>query len=495
MSRPAPRCAALALLIAALAAPSANADPTGSDFTIAPNPPSPGEDVTFTYVPGASIVGVADVDWDVRGNPSFDETGPSATQAYDSPGSVTVRMRVNDDDGAVIVSKTFTVNAPPVVSFDFTPTSPLPGQQVGFDQVVSDPDGDSFTFEWDFGDLATSTAEDPNHAYATAGTRTVTLTVTDAHGLATVDTRQLTVQDIAGPTASFIASPLVPLVGEAISFANTSSPSGGQSLTDAEWDLDNDGAFDDNPAGWSFGTPGNHTVALRVTQTNGNQAVFDKDIRVNAPPTAAFVWSPLTPVANQPVDLISTSTDVEGALTAQSWDLDGDGQFDDGSGAAVSPVFATAGTYQVALQVTDSDGVARTISHAVTVSAAVRPPQLDQDPGFITPFPVVRLTGKVLPHGARVSMLAVRAPRGTLVRVACTGAGCPAGAVRRTSRGGSVRFGVFERRLRAGIRLEIFVRKAGTIGKYTRFVVRAGRAPLRTDRCLFPGAERPRACP
>ena len=71
------------------------------------------------------------------------------------------------------------------------------------------------------------------------------------------------------------------------------------------WDLDDDDQFDDNPAGWSFSARGNHRVSLKVTQTNGKTAVKELDIRVNAAPAVAFVWSPLTPVAGQATDLVS----------------------------------------------------------------------------------------------------------------------------------------------------------------------------------------------
>ncbi len=517
MSRTAPRCAALALLIAVVVSPATSADPAGSDFTIEPLAPEVGETVTFTFQPGPDIDGEATVEWDVRGNDSFDETGPSATQSYDEPGEVTVRMQVTDDDGSVIVPKTFTVagtavvNAPPVVSFDFTPASPLPGQEVWFDGLVSDPDGDSVTLAWNFGEgEGTASVEDPRHTYMTPGPRTVTLTATDEHGLATTETRQLIVQDPAGPTASFSFAPAVPLVGQVVTFSNTSTASSG-SITAEAWDLDNDGEFDDPPAAWSFATPGAHVVALRVTQTNGNAAVTEQTVRVNAPPSAGFVWSPLSPVAGQPTDLISISTDSEGPLAAQEWDLDGDGQFDDAGGPAVSHAFPAAGTYDVGVRVTDSDGVTALSRHAVVVSAVVvsapplaappaaapvTPPSTGVDePEFIAPFPVVRLAGEVLPRAAHVQVLAVRAPRGAAIRVTCTGAGCPVGAARRTSRGRSVRFAMFERRLRAGIRLGISVRQAGRIGKFTRFVIRAGKAPARTDLCLFPGRVRPVRCP
>jgi hypothetical protein len=89
----------------------------------------------------------------------------------------------------------------------------------------------------------------------------------------------------------------------------------------------------------------------------------------------------------------------------------------------------------------------------------------------------------------------VRAPRGARVTVSCKGRGCPKGAVARTSAKRIVRIARFERHLRAGTRLELFIRKQGRIGKYTRFVIRAGKAPKRVDLCLFPGKRRPARCP
>ncbi|WP_405246592.1 beta strand repeat-containing protein [Cellulophaga sp. Asnod2-G02] len=43
----------------------------------------------------------------------------------------------------------------------------------------SDPDGNGLTYSWDFGDTNASNLINPTHSYATAGTYTVTLTVTD----------------------------------------------------------------------------------------------------------------------------------------------------------------------------------------------------------------------------------------------------------------------------------------------------------------------------
>jgi hypothetical protein len=111
---------------------------------------------------------------------------------------------------------------------------------------------------------------------------------------------------------------------------------------------------------------------------------------------------------------------------------------------------------------------------------------------YMSPFPVVRIRGRLAVGGARVSMLNVTAPRAARVSAHCEGSGCP--SIRRRSRApGRVR--VLERFLIAGTRITIRVRRPGYIGKYTRITIRAGRPPSRRDACLMPGSSRPARCP
>lgn len=69
--------------------------------------------------------------------------------------------------------------------------------------ATRDQDGDALTYAWAFGDGITSTAgAKPVHRYNDDGTYTVTLTVTDVHGVETVATSTVTVTNVA-PSATF----------------------------------------------------------------------------------------------------------------------------------------------------------------------------------------------------------------------------------------------------------------------------------------------------
>jgi hypothetical protein len=114
---------------------------------------------------------------------------------------------------------------------------------------------------------------------------------------------------------------------------------------------------------------------------------------------------------------------------------------------------------------------------------------------LLSPFPVVRLVGQAYPRRTVVTLLSVRAPRGALARVRCKGKGCPKAVRRKRSKGKPLRFKTFERSIRAGAKLEVFVVRSGRVGKYTRFKLRSSKIPLRTDACVVPGKRKPRPCP
>jgi hypothetical protein len=212
--------------------------------------------------------------------------------------------------------------------------------------------------------------------------------------------------------------------------------------------------------------------------------------------------------------LTSTSAPQSGgpdaAIAASLWDFDGDGVFD-AIGTSVTTTFAVAGPHAVQLKVIDLAGDSATAAGTIPVGpplplASPPPPPVTQAlaaplpaPGLMNPFPVVRLQGRLLRHGIRVTRLTVHAPAGARVRGVCLGRhrGCPRRTVVRRSR--SSRLGVrlrrLERRLRPGAVIQVYVTDTAAIGKYTRFRVRAGGAPFRRDMCVAAGGLLPSACP
>src|SRR4051812_33880308 len=96
-----------------------------------------------------------------------------------------------------------TANAVPTASFTATPS----GRTVAFDGTGSkDADGTITSYAWTFGDGTTGTGAAPSHTYATGGTYTVGLTVTDNGGATGWTSRSVAVTTTnRAPTATFTA--------------------------------------------------------------------------------------------------------------------------------------------------------------------------------------------------------------------------------------------------------------------------------------------------
>jgi PKD repeat protein len=405
----------LAATVVGFATPSALAAPTAS-FTASATRQT-GTPVTFTSTSTApATFTITNTEWDLSyDGATFNSevTGTTASKTLTTPGSYTVAVRVTSSeplDNQSIASQVITIaqaNRPPTVAFTFSPLSPQIGDDVLFASDASDPDGNPLNYLWTFGDgTPTSTQRNPLHKYQSAGTKTVTVRVTDPSGLSATATRQIAVRGLLVPG--------------------------------------------------------------------------------NAVPVVAFAFSPRSPRIGDSVEFISSTTDPEGDLREQAWDLDGDGEFDDARGDEVVYTFATAGAKVVRQRATDGAGGTAIAERTLTVLPAPK-----AKPGFLSPAPVVTLSGEIMSRGMRVTSLTVRAPRGALVVVKCRGKGCGVDRRRKRVKRNTVGFKTYQRFLRAGTKLEIFVRKPGTIGDFTRYTIRAGKFPVRTDRCLPAGKNKP----
>lgn len=161
-----------------------NVPPTAA-FTATVNGAQIGFDASTSSDPDGSIV---DYSWDFGDGTTG--SGVTASHTYSSYGDYLVRLTVTDDYGAqTTTSQLVTPNIPnqlPVASF----TASLAGRTVNLDASASyDPDGIIVDYLWDFGDgtiidtagdgTANNSGVAPSHPYATAGTYTVVLTISD----------------------------------------------------------------------------------------------------------------------------------------------------------------------------------------------------------------------------------------------------------------------------------------------------------------------------
>jgi subtilisin-like proprotein convertase family protein len=88
--------------------------------------------------------------------------------------------------------------------------------------------------------------------------------------------------------------------------------------------------------------------------------------RCNRPPQITIRSYPVVFV-RRPLTVSATVHDFDGQIVGQAWDLDNDGQFDDGTDTRATKTFATAGRKTIRIRAVDSGGNAAIGSRNVTV--------------------------------------------------------------------------------------------------------------------------------
>jgi len=158
-----------------------------------------GDHVTLSMTGGTAGMSFAD---------NGDNSGTfSWTPSFSQAGSFTVTFTGNDGNGgsgsastAITVNN---VNRGPTADAG-GPYSGVTGVPVGLDGTgSSDPDGDALTYDWVFGDGEAGTGANVSHTYASVGSFTATLTVTDPSDLSDDDDATVTIADVF-PANAFV---------------------------------------------------------------------------------------------------------------------------------------------------------------------------------------------------------------------------------------------------------------------------------------------------
>ncbi len=246
--------------------------------------------------------------WNFGDGSTSDVQNP--THRYPNGGTFTVTLTVTDARGVTgSKSKTLTVegppNVPPTAAFTWTPESPAQNQAVTFTSTVTDSDqpaGTAFTYAWDFGDTATSTVANPQHAFVNKQTYTVKLTVTDAQSASVTVEHAISVGNTAPTIATLTAAPTAPTTGDSVTFtAGGYADADGDAVDHYRWDFDDGGTNDDGPATVThvFNAPGTYTVSVIAVDARGGESAAKTLEVVVSGPTRVILYAYPNPASAQ----------------------------------------------------------------------------------------------------------------------------------------------------------------------------------------------------
>jgi gliding motility-associated-like protein len=227
--------------------------------------------------------------------------------------------------------------------------------------------GNPTSWQWDLGNSATSTLQNPSTTYVNPGTYTVTLTATNATGSNT-KTVVGYINVIPSPIIDFVGDTTSTCVPKTVQFTSSVIAGMPGAVTYA-WDF-GDGFTGNTPNPLHvYNVAGNYSVTFIVTNSQGCNKAIVKNAYIHAiaKPNASFT---MTNNASCTAPLTVSFTNTSLNASSYSWDF-GDG----GTSTSASPThpYTTAGFYNVRLIATSIGGCSDTvtINNGVVISNPV----------------------------------------------------------------------------------------------------------------------------
>jgi len=330
-------------------------DPIGfADYTFTEScelTPSNFTDETVTFA--EEIIGRS---WDFAdGGTSFD-TDPIHTFA--EAGTYEVVLEVTTNLGCTdAVSYPVTVLEAPIADFEFMDI--CLNQSAVFIDSSSFDEGIITDWNWDFGDLTTSTLMSPTNEYTTFGTFLVSLAVTGENGCISTITKTIDVFD--NPIANFNA--LASCFYDSVTFENLSTIEDGEIIL-FDWEFgDGFGTSAMEEPEYLYAESGTYNVSLSIISDKGCLSDTLIPLKRFAAPNASYE------AENNCLNDLSifnntSSIEVPAVIDSYLWDF-GDGMISE----LVSPthLFDAAGVYPIVLNVISTDGCVDSITQMLTI--------------------------------------------------------------------------------------------------------------------------------
>ncbi|MCX6209261.1 MAG: PKD domain-containing protein, partial [Bacteroidetes bacterium] len=269
----------------------------------------------------------------------------SPTRIYTGSGTFTVTLTVSNTNGCTATSSaTVTLLAKPTSSFNLSNYNSCLNNRT-ISPVNTSTNASSYF--WDFGDGILTNETNPVHTYVNAGTYVVTLISLNGNGC--TDTLKKTVSIVNKPVSLFAigGNATQCLNNNIFTFVNYSTNAATYS-----WDF-GDGATATNAnTSHTYSSAGTYTITLTVTSTSGCTTTSSQTIIVNNKPNASFVVNAATQCLGGNV-FSFTNTSVNINNVSYVWNF-GDSNYTTQTNA--TKIYAKAGTYNVILTATNSNG-------------------------------------------------------------------------------------------------------------------------------------------
>src|SRR3989454_1556602 len=238
-------------------------------------------------------------------------TGKTMIHSYAAAGTYTVTLTVTDNTGSTdsTTSSKSVTDRPPIASFTESTTTASTSVSISFDAAASsDPDGTIVSYSWNFGDGVSAVGVTTVHSYATSGTFTVTLTVTDDSGNPGTSSAVKTITSDQPPTASFTESSTQVSTGASISFDASSSSDPDGNVNSYSWDFGDGITGTGATTTHSYTASGTYSARLTVTDNTGltGTATAVKTVTCG-PPVAAFTESTTTALTGVSISFNATT--------------------------------------------------------------------------------------------------------------------------------------------------------------------------------------------
>ena len=266
------------------------------------------------------------------------------------------------------------------------------GAAINFAASATDPDGDSLTYAWDFGDGASGAGQTTSHVYAAPNSYSVTVTVNDGRGGLAMSSASAAIAQANRPPHASAGGPYAGTARIRVLFDGSVSSDPDNNTLTYDWDFGDGTTGAGASPNHGYAAAGAYTVKLTVDDGRGGKDLATASVSIapavviaNQPPLAR----PGGPYSGQAGVVLtlngSSSTDADNDALTFSWDF---GDSTSGTGVAPVHIYATEGTFTVTMTVDDAHG-----HTTAAVTSATIAPASDRAPPNVT----LSAPSKVLP--------------------------------------------------------------------------------------------------